>query len=69
MLLTQFVKNMFSTGEKAGAAGPVQPAARAQGNGGDYRFTADWFSMCVPAWQELFSQVPGVAKVLEIGSF
>jgi len=70
MLLKRFVKDMFRAGEKPGAPEPAQPAAaRAQGDGDEYRYSADWFSMCIPVWQELFSQLPDVVKILEIGSF
>ena len=34
-----------------------------------YSFTADWFSVCIPAWRELLSQMAEIGKVLEIGSF
>lgn len=34
------------------------------------RFTVDWFSRCIPAWQHLFPQVmPRPARILEIGAF
>lgn len=32
-------------------------------------FTKDWFSQNIPAWHELFSQLPTKLRFLEIGSF
>lgn len=70
MLLKRFMKDMFPSGEKPVTPALAQPAAApAQDDGGEYRYSADWFSMCIPTWQELFSQLPDVAKILEIGSF
>lgn len=35
----------------------------------DYEFSADWFSRFIPAWTQIFQQLPPIEKALEIGSF
>lgn len=61
---------MNSSGDRRGSSGPQppdDPGARA--GGGDYSFTVDWFSPCIPIWQNLFAGLPGPTRILEIGSY
>ncbi len=46
-----------------------QPADRDADGVEGYSFTVDWFSPCIPVWRELLSQLPGIGKVIEIGSY
>jgi predicted O-methyltransferase YrrM len=69
MLITRLLRELLFPGRN-----PVdksqQPMDRDANAGSEgYSYTADWFSVCVPVWRELFSQLPEVGKILEIGSY
>ena len=69
MLITRLIKEIFSSGDKTGAAGGPQPDVPAGPGDGDYSFTVDWFSTCIPVWRRVFSLIPEAARILEIGSY
>jgi predicted O-methyltransferase YrrM len=47
-----------------------RPAARASVSAeGEYAFSVDWFSPCIPIWTDLLSQQGRIRKILEIGSY
>jgi len=69
MLITRLLRELLFPGKTPVNKSP-QPMVREAGDGIEgYSFTVDWFSSCVPAWRDQLSGVPGIGKILEIGSY
>ncbi len=70
MLITRLLKEIFFSSNKAEVAEPREPAGPGEPDRiEDYSFTNDWFTACIPIWQDLFSLIPDACKILEIGSY
>jgi predicted O-methyltransferase YrrM len=35
----------------------------------DYKFTEQWFDIAIPAWEQLFNQIPAPTSILEVGCY
>ncbi len=70
MLITRLIKQMLTPDSRRGVDDRQQPVdGGAHAGSGGYAFTSDWFSPCIPLWQDLFARLPGAARILEVGSY